>query len=186
MSSLANIKMRHAVNVSVSATVKSNDRSFHQFKELVSDPVFPAELQHAIDNPLDHRAKQLVARVIGFINLSARSVPWGSKERAAEMTKLIAHQRTFGPGSIFYSIAPDDVKNLLAMRLSHPYTGPNTFPATCPDEYLQALHGQGFAEQVQGEFDCSEHTLQELASANPVAGALAFDALIENVRTNLF
>jgi len=71
------------------------------------------------------------------------------------------------------------------MRLSHPYTGPNTFPATCPDEYLQALHGQGFAERVQGEFDCSEQTLQELASANPVAGALAFDALIENVRTNL-
>ena len=38
-------------------------------------------------------ARAVLKRVIGFINLAAKAVPWGNRERAAEMTKLMADHR---------------------------------------------------------------------------------------------
>ena len=38
---------------------------------------------------------------------AGKSIPWGSRERAFEMTKLMAIHRSEGSGSIFYSMAPD-------------------------------------------------------------------------------
>ena len=49
-------------------------------------------------------------------NLTAQPVPWGSRERAGEVTKLMADHRAEGAGNCFYSIAPDDVHNALSIR----------------------------------------------------------------------
>ena len=48
-------------------------------------------------------------KVVSFINCSAARVPWGMRERSAEVTNLIAGQRAHGAASVFYTCAPDDV-----------------------------------------------------------------------------
>ena len=104
---LANTVLRHAANTAVSVTVKSKGTAFEQFKELVNDDEFTALLAVAKQNPKGAEARRIMSRVVSFINLAGKSIPWGSRERAFEMTKLIAIHRSEGPGSIFYSMAPD-------------------------------------------------------------------------------
>ena len=78
----------------------------------MNDSNFLKLLQDAQRDPKGAAARKVVKRVLTFINLSSSSIPWGSRERAGEMTKLMAAHRYCGPSSIFYSIAPDDVHNV--------------------------------------------------------------------------
>ena len=79
-------------------------------------------MKRSVD-PKGAAARKVVKRVLTFINLSASSVPWGSRERAGEMTKLMATHRYAGPSGTFYSCAPDDVHSELRIRWSMPFTG---------------------------------------------------------------
>ena len=103
----ANTALRHAANTAVSVTVKSKGSAFEDFKALVNDADFAALLDAAKQNPKGPEARQVMGRIISFINLAGKSIPWGSRERAFEMTKLMAIHRSEGSGSIFYSMAPD-------------------------------------------------------------------------------
>ena len=107
----------------VGARVASNGAAFADFTALVADDAFLEKLRAAKADPKGPAAREVLKRVIGFINLSAKAVPWGTRERAAEMTKYIADHRQEGAGSIFYSCAPDDVHNPYSIRYSFPYAG---------------------------------------------------------------
>jgi hypothetical protein len=187
----ADMVIRHAVNRAVSARVSTSPGAFAKFKELLHDESFLEKLAEARTNPKGVAAREILSRVIGFINLSGSRVPWGSRERAAEMTKLIADHRYAGPSSIFYSVAPDDVHNLNTLRWASAFTGEETFPAKLPVEFLKALRGQQPSERTAYTADGSvsfamdETSLQLQAAKNPIACAISFDHLVDNIRTNL-
>jgi hypothetical protein len=187
----ANVVMRHAVNKAVSVTVKTNAVAFKNFSDLVHDEGYMNKLIDARADPKGPAAREVLTRVLRFVNLSASKVPWGSGERNAEVTKLYADHRTYGSSSVFYSVAPDDVHNPMTIRWAWPYTGPTTFPAKPPAEFLQALQGRQPSERTAYDndgrisFAMDETSLQRLAAKNPVACAIHFDHLVDNVRTNL-
>ncbi len=81
----ANMLMRHAVNRAVSAKVMTRPEAFEKVKEILHDGDFLEKLDAARDDPKGPAAREVVSRVIGFINLSASSVSWGSHERAADV-----------------------------------------------------------------------------------------------------
>jgi hypothetical protein len=187
----ANMVMRHAVNRAVTARVKTSPAAFEMFNSLLHDGNFMNMLQEAQDDPQGKAAREVVSKVIGFINLSASKIPWGSRERAAEMAKLIADSRYGGPSSIFYSVSPDDVHNATTIRWATPYTGANSFPALSPPGFFQALRGNTTAERMAfapdglHTFAMDETSLQLLAAKNPIACAITFDHLVQNVHLNL-
>jgi hypothetical protein len=188
---VANMLMRHAVNRAVNAKVMTRPEAFEEFKKILHDGEFLENLNAARDDPQGPTAREVVSRVMPFINLSSKSVPWGSGERASEMSKLIADHRYAGPSSMFISVAPDDVHNATAIRMGTPYTGENTFPALVPPEFLAALRGQEPSERTASSADGSityamdETSLQLFAAKNPIACAITFNHLVANVRTNL-
>ena len=138
--------------------------------------------------------------------LQAVKVPWGMRERANEVHALIAGQRAHGAAGIFYTCAPDDVHQPLAVRLSTVHRAAkvhrdeqgvllrdDVFPKSKEDAFERALRGQTPDERVTNsdleegrKHRMDEATLQRLAAANPIASALVFDHLAENVRTSLF
>ena len=138
--------------------------------------------------------------------LQAVKVPWGMRERANEVHALIAGQRAHGAAGIFYTCAPDDVHQPLAVRRSTVYRaakvhrdeqgvllGDYVFPKEAEDAFVNALRGQTPDERVTAsdveegrKHRMDEASLQRLAAANPIASALVFDHLAENVRTSLF
>ena len=40
----------------------------------------------------------------------SRTAPWGQRERANEVTNLMASHRYAGPASVFYTVSPSDVR----------------------------------------------------------------------------
>ena len=83
-------------------------------------------------------------------NLTAQPVPWGSRERAGEVTKLMADHRAEGAGNCFYSIAPDDVHNALSIRYSFPYRGRDVLGGGREDGVGEGGGGGGGARGPSG------------------------------------
>ena len=166
---LANTKLRHDVNKAVGARVKSSSEAYAKFKELVADDGFLKLLEEARSDPKGPSARKVLKRVVNFINLSAKAVPWGTRERAAEMAKLMADHRQEGPGSIFYSMAPDDVHSPNVIRYAEPFTRYGQYPHTVDEGFWQTLRGQTADERVQSNgHDMSEGALQVAASSHPI------------------
>ena len=194
---VASIIMRHAVNKSVHAGIKAKPESFAAFKKEMETPGFKEELEKARDNPRSKEAGRLIQRLMRFISLSGANIPWSPEERRRVMTYIIANHRYFGPGSIFYTYAPDDVHDLDVIRYAHAYTCKGEFPETVPLEYLRALQGQSnrndqrVCKGKEGEndvvlLDMRDRAVQRLLAANnPIACAAIFEHITENVRENL-
>ena len=137
----ANVSHRHATNRAVGIRVCSHPDAFAKFKEHVQDASFLQKLQRAKAQPTGAEARQVLKDVIGFINTTAARVPWGKRERAAEVTAFIAGQRMHGAASIFYTVAPDDVHVPLAVRLSFPHVKQGAFPHVAEGGFIKALQG---------------------------------------------
>ena len=114
----------------------------------------------------------------------------GALYAQTQVTKYMAMHRFEGPASIFLSMAPDDVHNLLCIMLAHPYAGPTRFPSgNCDDIKEKIERGLQRHETVtlaDGQtVVLSENALQRLASNNPVATTAVFKHLLDNVHANL-
>jgi hypothetical protein len=184
---LADVKMRHAVNLAVAARVKTNASSFVEFTALVIDPNFGAKLEAARASPDGPDAREVTEKVLKFIRLSGGSIPLSSSQiKGSDMIALIAAHRAYGPAGVFLSIAPDDVHDALVIRLAHAHAGGAAFPAVATPEFTAALRAQKPDERAPvGGPQMDERTLQKLAAANPVATTLAFDRLIRHVLEHL-
>ena len=164
---LANMMLRHAVNKSVGARVKSSSSAFADFVKTINDENFTAMVEEAKGDPNGAAARlvrklprpmptpvhthvhytstglmrmhtlQVTKTVLRFINLSGRNVPWGNRERAGEMTLQMALHRYAGPATVFHTCAPDDVHNPDIIRWAHAFTGYGEFPANSTAEFEQ-------------------------------------------------
>jgi len=109
-------------------------RAFEQFKEAINDEDFEDLLKDAQVDPKGVAAQDLLKKLLPFLNISGRQVPWGNNERNAEVTKLMAEHRWYGPGSHFVNLAPGDVHNPSVVRLCHPFVGYDEAPAQVGDD----------------------------------------------------
>ena len=118
-------------------------------------------------------------------------MPGSAGERKAELPKLYANTRFFGPASVFDSCSPDDAHDPRAMWLACPSRGPGCFPddATL---FLPALRRESHASSGEHDaavaafiadlgpdfvFPFDEAGQQQLATDNPVATVLSFESL---------
>jgi len=69
---LANTRMRHEVNLAVSANVHSSGRAFEQFKEAINDDDVEDLLKDAQADPKGVAAQHLLKKVLPFLNTSSR------------------------------------------------------------------------------------------------------------------
>ena len=182
---LASVVLRHEANLAVGATVTSNPEAFEQFKEVVNDPGFEDLLRRAKADPTGEDTRDLLRRVLPFLNLSSGRVMCTARERASEVTKMMGASRYNGPASNFWSVAPDDVHDKDVIRYSSPYSGPGEFPAVEPPAFTEALQGQTGATRQNAEFDLREVALQSKASNNPIACTLLFDRIMNAVMYHL-
>ena len=84
------------------------------------------------------QARALLKEMTSFITIAGAHVPWSPHERKAELSKLYALTRRFGPASCFLSVAPDDVHHPTVLRLCYKSVGANEFPSQ-PAELLDLL-----------------------------------------------
>ena len=82
---LANVKMRHAVNSAVGVRVKTNQKAFKDYQDIVNDDGFLEKLREAKQSPKGRAAREITSKLINLVNLTGKAIPWGSHERAAEV-----------------------------------------------------------------------------------------------------
>ena len=136
---LADQKRRHAACRGVSRRIKSNKASYEAFiKKVAAGEAYVQELQEARNDPFSKKARALLKEITSFVTIAGAHVPWSAHERKAELTKLYALTRRFGPASCFLSVAPDDVHHPTVLRLCYKSGEADNFPAV-PAELLELL-----------------------------------------------
>ena len=135
------------------------------------------------------------------IRTSGRAIPYSPTERNHALIEFNAFVHRFNVPSIFFTVAPDDVHSVLALRLSFPILCPRAFPAKTSESFLDALErGQHGDEQFDPSCDCDgcpacQHTykiplkderLRAYIEQDPVASAEIFKLVIETLYAELF
>ncbi|KAJ8599440.1 hypothetical protein CTAYLR_007447 [Chrysophaeum taylorii] len=160
----ANSIKRHAINRGFAGRVKSDQFEGHK--------------------PFQDSAN-LVPRVMKFVHLGSSEQPWSGSQRRADMTTLLATLRHYGAASYFFTIAPDDVHNLVAARLMFPWRGYQRLPSSDAPDYDDVFVTQVRASQDSDrhvrETHMTETAIRERAAHNPVSCALLFDFLLRLV-----
>jgi hypothetical protein len=184
MFALADRARRLAVNRSVSVKVRASPANFARLQEIAASPELVEELREAMVDPAGKTARQVLNRVLPFVQAAARAVPHSDHKRHAFLGTILAHQRYFGPSNHFISWAPDDVHDPNALRESFPFRGIGKFPHMLRDDpytpdgasdvtnVLRAFQ-RGESHPAYGDF--SHQALQQRASVNPIAVTEHFD-----------
>lgn len=80
-----------------------------------------------------------------------------------------------GIPSQFLTVSPDDVHNLLNIRLSYANRLAGSFPSVITDEFVKALESGGtFEQHGYDNIDLGSVALKNLVNVNPVAASEAF------------
>ena len=195
---LVNVMQRHAVNRAVGLKVANNPEAFAKFLELVADPEFTTLLQIGMKNPKGKEAHDIFTKVLPFISLSGKYVPWGSLERASLVGDILALARRYGPGMNFFSASPHDTHNATTLRLCMHTIGNERFPAHSDPAFLRALQTETLHVYLEDHREAARHIfdvalpteqdrcLEQAATRNPVATSAVFLELVDVVMDVLF
>lgn len=167
---------RHTTAQTVSMRVKNNPGSFDKFSELIQSTEFKSKVASAVKDPNTSDAKKIVNAIIPYINLIGGKVPYGPIERSTSITKLYALTFRYGVPSIFLTIAPDDIHNILVLRLCIPSTTNKNFPAEENDLLIHLRQNS-----TEFEIPIQESDLYNYVTSNPVASAQIFQRIMDCV-----
>ena len=196
---LADQIQRHSACRGVALRVKTDPLSFQDFRAMVADKdAYMKRLIRAKEDPTSQESRALLKQVLRFSAAAGKAVPWSGEERAAEITKLYAMWRRFGPPSAFLTCAPDDVHQSKSIQLSFRAGHSKAFPAS-PTMLLRILREDAMPEDMEqfmsdslqaapdasSKFQLDERFLQKLATMNPVATTLVYEQMTEAIFTEL-
>ena len=186
---LANQKQRHAVVRSVSARV--HNTAFDRFVELVNSDDFWQRLEQANNAPDSVQARKLQRELLPLLALAGKSKPWGRVERGAFQAEILGTAERHGDPCVFATISPDDVHQVLTIRLAFRSAANQGFPSFAGAATAEAsntanlLHAlRTGAAYTEGD-DVHEFTmtfddgkLQRLAATNAVATSLMYQVFV--------
>ena len=186
---LCNQMTRHSNIRGMSARVKGNQTSFEYMAKQILTKSFRTMLKEAIANPTSAIAKKVLNMILPILLVAGKNNPIGGVS-ASQFTKhCYAMTRHYGAGSVFFTIAPDDINNPTTFRLALRVRNNTSFPSVVKDEDAffnammeeSALLGEGDIAIPAGWKQRAEG-----ATANSVATAREYMKLIDNILYILF
>ena len=185
---LVNQKNRHSNSQRLSYRVKANSKTFRRFAHNVTTPIFHDRMKEALDNPESKEAEQLIKEMMPMLKMFSNRNGMGSMSLALFETHFRAMVEYFGPATVFFTIAPDDVNNPKTFRLTQRFCNNMTFPAKVADkdEYMEALIANSHVTGTGDiPIDTKWETRKEKSCDNPVATTTEYMKLIEHVLEDL-
>ena len=88
------------------------------FETAINTPTLEEDLKKAEANPQGKEARHLVQTFMPLFWTCHAAVPFSTSERYAVMAKMNSMMMFFGPPSLFYTVAPNDIDNGLSLCLS--------------------------------------------------------------------
>ena len=115
---LFNQKFRHTALRSVRDTIYANANRMKAFETATNTPNLEEDLKKSEANAQGKEARQLVHTFMPLFRTCHAVVPFSTSERYAVMGKMNSMMLFFGPPSLFYTVAPNDIDNELSLCLS--------------------------------------------------------------------
>lgn len=193
-------EQRHSTIRGMSCKVKSDRNAFRLFAELLLSDEFQAKLCNALqyrdtggeclsaegrlENDQAKRDRLWVLRhIMPVLNFAGKRTLFGAVERNNSVSRILALARRYGPASVFLTVAVDDVNDPLGFRLACRSRDNCSFPSMSDDDFDKALR-QGSIHPTTN-LCCSYGSRVERAVSNPVAVAMQYRSMIENILTVL-
>lgn len=184
---LFNQAQRQSAAKAVSATLRNRESSMEEFNNLLTDREFITALDRSVDlqsrtNLTDQerqeasQARNLVFRkAYPVIKLSGSNVAFSSLERSTNLSKLYALTQVYGPPSVFFTVALDEGKAPLVLRLISAINSNSSFPSVA-NSLMEALQARAMEYE---NLDLRGDGLKKKIGGNPVATALFFKQVLE-------
>ena len=182
---LFDTQARHDVVHNFVTKIRTDPTAWEKFARLATSEEFLQKVSTAAADPKSNTkvTRDVLRTVLPVLSFGTRrSVP-GSLTDPSGISRAYAQHRRYGHGTLLYTLTPDDKNNPNFIRLSKPLTNNICFPATVNDSFYSALQtGKDYVDMPTGINFPMNYTARHQASlSNPVAVALEFQALTENV-----
>ena len=115
---LFNQKFRHTTLRSVRDSIYANPKRMKAFATAINTPNLEEDLKKAEANPQGKEARHVVHTFMPLLRTCHAAVPFSTSERYAVMGKMNSMMLFFGPPSLFYTVAPNDIVSKLSLCLS--------------------------------------------------------------------
>ena len=140
-------------------------------------------------DPTSREAKEIANEVLPLLSLVGKAQPWSRLERGSVVRQILGLAVRHGAPSVFFTISPDDVHQILTIRLSFASSANRGFPSFAAgpidgpgfDAMLNAVKCGGKLHVGDDVHDFSEGRVQRSAANNPVATSLVYQRIVDAV-----
>ena len=115
---LFNQKFHHTALRSVRDYIYAKPNRMKAFDTAIKTPNLEEERKKAEANPQGKKARHLLHTFMPLLCTCHAAAPFSTSERYAVMGKMNSMMLFFGPPSLFYTVAPNDIDNQLSLCLS--------------------------------------------------------------------
>ena len=190
---LFDYQMRHSFMKNLHVKIKKDPAAFSEYAEMLCSQEWRDKIEVAGNDPTSKSAQEVLAAVLPVLKFGGgENNIMGSIGHSTSFSRSMALMKRYGPASVFLTITPNDVSNPTSFRLTHRSTSNSSFPATGTEDFLRHMQSD---EEVYNEQDaktgveipipCDYTARVQAAAGNPVAVALEYQAMIENVMSKL-
>ena len=175
---------RHGNARKLSSKVKGNPHAFEKFANIVLSKEFRQTLHKAIKDPISKDSRWILRKMLPILQVGGEGNPLGSFATASVASHIYAMSRHYGPGSVFFTIAPDDINNPKTLRLAQRVYNNITFPSVVedPNVFLNAMSTNAtVVGQGEIEIPVGYNVRCKGATSNSVATSVEYMDLIHNL-----
>ena len=168
------------------ARVRQGRKAFEEFADRVWSPEFQQKIRIASQDPTGEIAKEVWKEVLPFMSLTIRSAIPGVLGDTTSLSRALAMAKRYGPATTFLTITPDDINCPSSFRLACRSINNTKFPAIADHNFFRKLH-ECSTHMDEGNIKIPLSYSQRLqkSTENPVAVALEYQSLLENILREL-
>jgi hypothetical protein len=172
----------------MSAKIKKNPLAFEEFAKMIDSDEFKQLILLAARDPTSAAAKQVLSKVLPILSFGTKRSVVGCPTDTLPLLHAMAMSKRYNAGCTFLTITPNDVNSPQSLCLALGSNDNSSFLSVVTPNFFEALRrGDAvFSERSASDagtilFPIDYKARVKAASQNPVAVALKFQRLVENV-----
>ena len=179
---LYDVKERHQVIRNFNTKIRKDPTAFRKFANLVVSDKFQNKLKQAVQDPESVEANQVLKIILPILSFGGRNTVAGVLNDITSLERAMAVAKRHGPPTHMLTVTPDDVNTPTSFRLACTSCDNVTFPAIADEAFFDALRQNSDLTTSAGvRIPLGYSSRFKAAANNPVAVALEFRALVENI-----
>ena len=179
---LFDCKARHRVIKNLATKVKKDPGAFNSYAKLINSVEFKELVKEANQDPSSKAASQVMQQVLPVLAFGARNnMMSGVAGDTTILTEGMCMAKRYGPNKTLVTVTPDDINTPGVLRFAMVSVDNKSFPATVDEEFFEKLRAGGAVRKGDVQIPLDYSSRFKAAAHNPVAVALEFRNMMENI-----